>query len=125
MTHVGPPVVEHRDHTFAFSSEYYRPHSTQKWCNMSDILDYLASIPLFEEDPQALLAMEPSMPMHAYMMHGSDPKNYAEASGHPEWEAEMDFKWRQGGCGTPQRKTATTSCQRFCPKFLLLSPYFY
>ena len=33
---------------------------------MSDILDDPASIPLFEEDPQELLAMEPCMTMHAH-----------------------------------------------------------
>ena len=57
VTPVGPPVVEHRDHTSTCISEDSRPPSTQKWCNMSDILDDPASIPLFEEDPQALLAM--------------------------------------------------------------------
>ena len=30
------------------------------------------------------------MPMHAYMMHGFDLQTYAEASGHPKWEAAMD-----------------------------------
>lgn len=33
------------------------------------------------------------MPMHAYMMHGSDPQTYAEANGHPEWEAAMDEEY--------------------------------
>ena len=70
---VRPPVVKHRDQT-----------SAQKWRSMSDIFDDPTSIPLFEEDPQALLTMEPSMPTHAYIMHGSDPQNYAEANGHPE-----------------------------------------
>eukprot|EP00253_Pinus_taeda_P011054 PITA_11054 len=93
VTPVRPPVVEHRDHTYAHSSEDSRPPSTQKWCSMSDTLDDPASIPLFEEDPQALLAMEPSMPMHAYLMHGSDPQTYAEANGHPEWEAAMDEEY--------------------------------
>eukprot|EP00253_Pinus_taeda_P025994 PITA_25994 len=93
VTPVRPPVVEHRDHTSARSSEDSRPPSTQKWHSMSDILDDPASIPLFEEDPQPLLAMEPSMPMHAYMMHGSDPQTYAEANGHPEWEATMDEEY--------------------------------
>eukprot|EP00253_Pinus_taeda_P023541 PITA_23541 len=37
--------------------------------------------------------MEPSIPMHAYMMHGSDPQTYAEADGHPEWEAAMDEEY--------------------------------
>ena len=51
---------------------------------MSDILDDPAYVPLFEEDLQALLAMEPSMPMHAYIMHGYDPQTYAKENGHPE-----------------------------------------
>lgn len=56
---------------------------------MSDILDDLAFIPQFEEDSQALLAMETCMPMHA-----SDPQTYAEATGHPEWEAAMDEEYK-------------------------------
>ena len=60
---------------------------------MSDILDDLASIPLFEEDLQALLAMEPCMPMHAYMMHAYDPKTYAEAYGNPKWEEVLDEEY--------------------------------
>ncbi len=60
---------------------------------MSDILDDPASIPLFEEDPQELLAMEPPMPMLAYMMHGSDPQTYVEENGHLEWEASMDEEY--------------------------------
>ena len=61
---------------------------------MSYILDDRASIPQFEEYPQALLAMEPSMPMHAYMMHASNPQTYVEATGHPEWEATMDEEYK-------------------------------
>ena len=53
------------------------------------MLDDIASIPQFEKDPQEILAMEPCMPMHAYMMHASNPQNYTEATGHPEWEAPM------------------------------------
>ena len=77
LTPVGPPVVEHRDHICSCSLEYTRPPSTQKWRSMNDLLDDPASIPQFEEDPQALLAMEPCMPMHAYMMHASNPQTYA------------------------------------------------
>ena len=57
---------------------------------MSDLLDDPASIPQFEEDPQAFLAMEPCMPMHSYMMHEFDSQNYAEATGNPKWEVAMD-----------------------------------
>ena len=93
MTPVRPPIVEHQDHTSACSSKDSRPPSTQKWRSMSDILDDPASIPLFEEHLQALLAMDPSILMHSYMMHGSDPQTYAEANGHPEWEAAMDEEY--------------------------------
>lgn len=60
---------------------------------MSDILDDPAIIPQFEEDPQALLAMEPCMPMHAYMIHASNPQTYAKAVQHPKWEATIDEEY--------------------------------
>ena len=60
---------------------------------MRDLLNDLASIPQFEEDLQALLVMDPCMPMHAYMMHTYNPQTYAEAIGHPKWEATMDEEY--------------------------------
>ena len=33
------------------------------------------------------------MPMHAYMMHASNPQAYAEETGHLEWEATMDEEY--------------------------------
>jgi hypothetical protein len=36
-----------------------------------------------------LLASEPTMPMHCYMVQSSDPHTYSEVAGNPLWEATM------------------------------------
>ena len=60
---------------------------------MSDLLNDPTPIPQFQGDPQALLAMEPCMPMHTYIMHIFDPHTYTKEVGYPEWEATIDEKY--------------------------------
>ena len=45
------------------------------------------------ESPEALLAMEPYMPMNSYMMHVCNPKTYVELAGHHEWDITMDEEY--------------------------------
>ena len=55
---------------------------------MGDLVDQRMQ-PQFEEPSHALIATEPMIPMHYYMVISSDPQAYAEAAGNPLWEAAM------------------------------------
>jgi hypothetical protein len=60
---------------------------------VSDPADTRRTRSQFFGAPQALAATEPLLPIHCYMLLGSDPKSHSEAAGNPLWEVSMDEEY--------------------------------
>lgn len=68
---------------WASSDDLVSPVKNQRTRNLANIYDA----------PHALSAIDPIMPMHAYMIQSSDPQTYPKATGNPLWEATMDEEY--------------------------------